>query len=278
MRHMNFKKKGARQRGSSLVEFIFVAPIILVSAGATVDVARFAQTQQVTSFISQETASLMYRECLDKTVVLDPSLQAGGTESLTLDWDKTLSETLSCMLAVQASQQTILTAGTPGAAINSTGFRLLGTNLQNTGDPAQCGSNNFIGIPVPFTTTRSISGSGTGTSSGVDNPIAIGVGRGCSFYDNAYLTQQRSLAQQVWNEHPDLTVSKVSYNSTDRTVSIARRQGSVQIANANTACQKNRFVVVEVTFAFTPFVKFLPSFITGWSINQDGEMRETTIL
>lgn len=269
MRRAHEKKK-LWQRGSSLVEFVFVAPIILVSGGATVDVARFAQTQQVTSFISQETSSLIYRECLDQTV-LPAAVQntAVAQQSLPISRNGTIGAINGCIQRIQSGQQGMLTTGAPGAVLLSTGFRMLGNSLS-----ANCGEQ---GVSLATMAVPASVSSGTETA-----PITQPVQRGGPNYnpntieDDSYLNWQEGMARQVWQEHPALLTSKVRTSGNE--VKLTRATGDITIVDGNTACAKNRFVVVEVTFAFTPFVKFLPNFITGWSINQDGVLRETTVL
>ena len=261
------EKKRLWQRGSSLLEFVFVAPIILVSGGATVDIARFAQTQQVTSFISQETTSLIYRECLDQTV-LPRAVQNTATtgQSLPIDRTATTQAITTCIQRIQSGQQGMLTTGAPGAVLLSTGFRILGNSLNSNCQNG--GSLTSIAAPASVS-------SSTGMTP-VTRPVDRGGNNSNPVEDDSYLNWQEGLAQQVWREHPALLTSKVA--TSGNVVKLNRATGPVEIVDGATACSKNRFVVVEVTFAFTPFVKFLPNFITGWSINQDGVMRETTVL
>jgi hypothetical protein len=252
--------KKLRQRGSSLIEFIFVAPIILVTGGATLDVARFAQTQQITSFISQETASLIYRECLDKTVY---SPASANITSPWIDKTKTQAAIQTCIQQIQVGQQDMLTLGAPGAAVIPAGFRIVGTTpAKSTCAPGGDGTLvSAIATPPP---------AGLSSGSLVGQPVP-GAG---GFTDSAYLTWQSQRAQAVWRDHPMLLVSKIEPTSQQapNNVTIPRRGGSVVV----NVCQRELAVVVEVTYAFEPFVKFLPNFITGWQMNQDGEMRETT--
>ena len=45
---LGYLKAMRSERGGSLVEFAFVAPIMLVISGATVDIGRFLRYQQIT--------------------------------------------------------------------------------------------------------------------------------------------------------------------------------------------------------------------------------------
>lgn len=247
------------QRGSSLLEFIFVAPIIVVTGGATLDVARFAQTQQITSFISQQTTSLIYRECLDKTVYLPATT---NTISPWIDVNNTQRAMLNCIQQIQVGQQAMLTEGAPGAAILPSGFRILGT----TPALSTCALGGTLQSALP-PAAESADGRSSSPGTPTGQPLK---GR---FTDNSLLTWQYGRAKAVWRDHPSLLIRKTE--SVGNVVKIPRRGGAVVSVDA---CQRRRMVVVEVTYAFEPFVKFLPNFITGWQINQDGEMRETTVL
>jgi hypothetical protein len=57
-----------QQRGASFLEFIMVAPIMLLVAGATVELSRFIRFRQVADVLSKEAAMRAYRQC-DRTSV-----------------------------------------------------------------------------------------------------------------------------------------------------------------------------------------------------------------
>ena len=57
------------EHGSGLIEFIFVAPIILLLAGSTLEVARFLRFRQIAGVLTQEAANRAYRQCADITLV-----------------------------------------------------------------------------------------------------------------------------------------------------------------------------------------------------------------
>lgn len=52
-----------QQRGASFLEFIMVAPIMLLVAGATVELSRFIRFRQVADVLSKEAAMRAYRQC-----------------------------------------------------------------------------------------------------------------------------------------------------------------------------------------------------------------------
>ena len=55
--------KSLQQRGASFLEFIIVAPILLLVAGGTVELARYIRFRQIADVLSKEAAMRAYREC-----------------------------------------------------------------------------------------------------------------------------------------------------------------------------------------------------------------------
>ena len=62
-------RRNRGEHGSGLIEFIFVAPIILLLAGSTLEVARFLRFRQIAGVLSQEAANRAYSQCADITSV-----------------------------------------------------------------------------------------------------------------------------------------------------------------------------------------------------------------
>lgn len=57
------QRKMSCQRGSSYIEFLIVAPILLLVAGSTIELARFVRFRQIADVISKEAALEAYRVC-----------------------------------------------------------------------------------------------------------------------------------------------------------------------------------------------------------------------
>lgn len=112
--------KSSRQRGASLVEFCFTIPVLLLVAGSTVDLSRYMRFLQVTTFVSQETAEQIYRQCSDITVYNPPDIT---TTSLSIDAVSTQSAINSCVVQVQQRAQQLLNTSLGRAAVSSKVFR-----------------------------------------------------------------------------------------------------------------------------------------------------------
>lgn len=229
------------EHGGSMMEFAFVAPIILIISGATIDIGRFIRINQITSVMSQNTANIIYRRCIDRTEYkYETSL---GTTGVKVIETTTKDKITTCMTDEVNKAQALLNGVggngiLPGAFIMATGYRF---NVTKT-DRGRCSP---FPAPMPVQITPS--------------PANITVARG-------YLNKGTIPADFV-KPQATLTSAGLSLNG--------RSLGSSTALNA---CTKNRVVVVEVTYPFTPIVSFLPNFLPGFNLNSDGVFRETTVL
>ena len=114
------RTKSSRQRGASLIEFCFTIPVLLLIAGSTVDLSRYMRFLQITTFVSQETAEQIYRQCSDITIYNPPDIT---TTSLRIDSFRTENAIISCVERVQQRAQQLLNTSLGRAAVSSKVFR-----------------------------------------------------------------------------------------------------------------------------------------------------------
>jgi hypothetical protein len=93
-------RRNRGEHGSGLIEFIFVAPIILLLAGSTLEVARFLRFRQIAGVLSQEAANRAYSQCADIT-----SVSAAGT-SLTVNSTTTTTNITNCLTTIKTAIET----------------------------------------------------------------------------------------------------------------------------------------------------------------------------
>lgn len=275
------QEKGAprRELGGGLVEFCFTIPVLLLIAGATIDLSRYMRFLQVTTFVSQETAAQIYRQCSDITIYEPPTL---GTTTLSIDTVKTQTAVKACIERVQGGAQQLLNSTLGRAAVSSTVFRW------NIGDPSAtvCGgvtttANRVAVITAPANMTR------VGVSGDTDNDIDEGdcgeggddnPGSSSSNGSSIYRGSQSAPDSGKLNNLPaGLTASGIElrdngiYQTKNGSSSVAR-----QLVSAATLCERGRVATVEVSYAFEPVVNFLPHMMV--KLNTDGSQRETTVL
>ena len=239
---LGYLKAMRSERGGSLVEFAFVAPVMLIISGATIDIGRFLRYHQITSSISQEAANYVYRRCSDITSLTETNGQT------TVDTQKSQDRILACAQRARDEAQQALDNTLPGSLISITVYRhniaSFYDKTSKFGNNGACGGqgdtiNEVSGLPSAM--AQPISGRGVSSGPGSGDLKKLG---------------ERQLAARGG----------------------ALVSGSKEIVSAKQVCNRNRLVSVEVAYAFQPIVKFLPAFLPGFGIDKDGLHRETTIL
>ncbi len=90
-------RRNRGEHGSGLIEFIFVAPIILLLAGSTLEVARFLRFRQIAGVLSQEAANRAYSQCADITSVsVNPT-----TSKILVDEPTTIANIQTCLTNIK---------------------------------------------------------------------------------------------------------------------------------------------------------------------------------
>ena len=277
------------------MEFCFTIPVLLLIAGATIDLSRYMRFLQVTTFVSQETAAQIYRQCSDITIYEPPSL---GTTTLSIDRQQTETAVKACIERVQGGAQQLLNSSLGRAAVSSAVFRW---NIDDPTATAACG-----GISTTSGRVTVITAPASVTSAGVSSDTLKKIDRAdcddspdssSSDYDDddddddddkpdsssskrssIYRRSQTTPDSQDLNNLPQrLTESGIElrdtgiYQTKNGSSSTAR-----QLVSTSTLCQRGRVATVEVSYAFEPVVKFLPLMMI--KLNTDGSQRETTVL
>ena len=112
-------RRNRGEHGSGLIEFIFVAPIILLLAGSTLEVARYMRFRQIALVLSQEAANRAYSQCADITSV---SVDKNGV--LTVDEPTTIANIKTCLTNIKtAIKAAATTAGIAGSELNLSVYR-----------------------------------------------------------------------------------------------------------------------------------------------------------
>ena len=243
---LGYLKAMRSERGGSLVEFAFVAPVMLIISGATIDIGRFLRYHQITSSISQEAANYVYRRCSDITSLTETNGQT------TVDASKSRARILACAQRARDEAQIALNNALPGSLISITVYR---HNIEefydkkgssNTGTCAPAG-DDITSIQAP-----------------PSQEDIIRVGQQSRTYPST--TRLRGNIGQLIGK------SKLTENNGNLL------SGNTTIVSKEQVCNRNRLVAVEVGYAFEPIVKFLPAFLPGFGIDKEGVHRETTIL
>jgi Flp pilus assembly protein TadG len=280
------KENGSTTRGElggGLVEFCFTIPVLLLIAGATIDLSRYMRFLQVTTFVSQETAGQIYRQCSDITIYNPPQLKSS---TLSIDTAKTETAVRACIERVQGGAQQLLNSSLGRAAVSSTVFRW------NIGDPtitASCaGVSSTIGSVTVITAPASLTNSGVSSTTQVkiddedcdeeddddDDDLNPSSSNGSSIYSAPNTTPDTESRN---NLPAGLTVSGIAlrtdgiYQTKNGSSATPRR-----LVSTSTLCERGRVATVEVSYAFEPVVKFLPHMMI--KLNTDGSQRETTVL
>jgi Flp pilus assembly protein TadG len=242
---LGYLKAMRSERGGSLVEFAFVAPVMLIISGATIDIGRFLRYHQITSSISQEAANYVYRRCSDITSLTETNGQT------TVDASKSRARILACAQRARDEAQIALNNALPGSLISITVYR---HNIEDFYDKK--GSSN------------------TGTCAAGDDITSI----------QAPPSQDdKDKCGQLNRTHPSTARLGVNIGELIGRPKLTENSGNLlsgntTIVSKEQVCNRNRLVAVEVGYAFEPIVKFLPAFLPGFGIDKEGVHRETTIL
>lgn len=150
-------RRNRGEHGSGLIEFIFVAPIILLLAGSTLEVARFLRFRQIAGVLSQEAANRAYSQCADIT-----SVSAAGS-SLTVDISTTRANITTCLNTVRTAINAAATAAglQAGSALTISVYR---HNLGTVAPAFNCSTPNTISISVGTVSKFDIAGDAITTS------------------------------------------------------------------------------------------------------------------
>jgi hypothetical protein len=277
-------KKMGRQRGSGLVEFCFTIPVLLLIAGATIDLSRYMRFLQITTFVSQETASQIYRKCSDITIYNPPVL---GSNGLVINTALTSTAIKACVERVQSGAQQLLNRSVGRAAVSSKVFRW---KMDQPDVSTSCASLTAMGTnvtmisaPVRMSTEALSDETGTEMEDGEQEnggpgsnrwgwpPISIpstSGSNGSALRGSGSLPSQTELAITT----PGIVLKDTGIYQTKNGSSASERL----LVSPSALCQKGRVATVEVSYAFEPVVKFLP--LMMMKLNTDGSQRETTVL
>jgi Flp pilus assembly protein TadG len=258
--------------GGGLVEFCFVMPVLLLIAGATVDLSRYMRYLQVTTFVSQETASQIYRQCSDITIYDRPEL---GTTRLRINPGDTKDAVESCVKRVQASAQQLLDTSLGRASVSSKVFRW-NIDIPSVSDCTQVTTmgTNVTEITAPARVCEEDADEEDGSP---ENPNRVSGGNPSSSNNNGK-------EQGKKKRHKGGDIGESVLESLEKTGVEKRDDGIYQTSNGSfkghrrlatpsVLCQKGRIATVEVGYAFQPTLLFL---MTGLDTN--GTQRETTVL
>ncbi len=266
------KKRCSRQRGASLVEFCFTMPVLLLVAGATIDLSRYMRFLQITTFVSQETAEQIYRQCSDITIYSPPNI---NTTSLQINKAMTESAIASCVERLQLGAQELLNASVGRAAVSSKVFRW---KITETSPSATCGG---------VTTLSAADVSVMYAKADVDCDDAENEN------DDDTTSRKSSIIRRDDDDNND-EKSSSKLDDDEQEEKLALEDDGVELqptgiyqtkstsgtqkllVSPSTLCQKSRVATVEVAYAFEPIVKFLPHMMIN--LNTDGSQRETTAL
>ena len=150
-------RRNRGEHGSGLIEFLFVAPIILLLAGSTLEVARFLRFRQIAGVLSQEAANRAYSQCADIT-----SVSAVGN-SLTVNIGTTTTNIGDCLTIIKTAIDTAAIAAglQAGSALTISVYR---HNLSAVAPAFNCSTPNTISISVGTVSKFTIAGDAITTS------------------------------------------------------------------------------------------------------------------
>lgn len=277
------KKRSSRQRGASLVEFCFTMPVLLLIAGATVDLSRYMRFLQITTFVSQETAEQIYRQCSDITIYTPADI---NTTSLEIDRTATESAITGCVERLQLGAQELLNASVGRAAVSSKVFRW---RITETSPSTSCGSVTILspGDVREMHAKADVDCDGPENEDenetpddppGDESPNDNTQSKTSSIIrrDKDANNEEKSDAKLDDDEKLALEDDGVKLRS-DGIYQTKSASGTARrLVSPSTLCQKSRVATVEVAYDFEPIVKFLPHMMI--KLNTDGSQRETTAL
>lgn len=261
--------------GGGLVEFCFVMPVLLLIAGATVDLSRYMRYLQVTTFVSQETASQIYRQCSDITIYHPPVLRTTG---LRIDGGLTRLAVESCVVRVQAAAQQLLDTSLGRASVSSKVFRW---NIEepSVSDCTEVEVTTKWPNVTEIAAPARVCEEDEGVSESTDDKVDPKVNTSPSGTDNATpsTSQKRKRHRRGLIDKPILTsLETAGVEKLDDGIYQTKNgsfKGTRRLATPLVLCQKGRIATVEVGYAFQPTLLFL---MTGLDTN--GTQRETTVL
>ena len=273
---MNRDKKYHRQQGAGLVEFCFTIPILLLVAGATIDLSRYMRFLQITTFVSQETAGQIYRQCSDITIYKPPVFGSSG-----LRIDRALTETAvqACLERVQGGAQQLLNSTVGRAAVGSKVFRW---KIEDPTVDTNCASAGMAEV-TEIAAQANISASGiTHETKGELEDGECGEGNSSISQVNTspiYMRPNSSPASSSMSPQTIMGLTATGIKIEDGGIYQTKNGSSPDkrlLVTPAAMCQRGRVATVEVSYAFEPIVKFLPQMMI--KLNTDGSQRETTVL
>jgi hypothetical protein len=275
---MNRDKKYHRQQGAGLVEFCFTIPILLLVAGATIDLSRYMRFLQITTFVSQETAGQIYRQCSDITIYKPPVFGSSG-----LRIDRALTETAvqACLERVQGGAQQLLNSTVGRAAVGSKVFRwkiedpTVDTNCALAGmrEVTEIAAKANIRASGITEETKEELEEGDCREGDLSSPFSQ------VNTSPIYMRQNSSPASSSMSDKTIAGLTATGIEKKDGGI-YQTKNGSSQeerlLVTPTAMCQRGRVATVEVSYAFEPIVKFLPQMMI--QLNTNGSQRETTVL
>lgn len=268
------KDAGRGERGGGLVEFCFTMPILLLIAGATIDLSRYMRFLQLTTFVSQETAGQIYRQCSDITIYDPPQLRSSG---LSVNTALTQAAIQTCIQRIQMGAQQLLNTSIGRAAVSSAVFRW---NITDPSPDANCQVTSTFGSVTVISArahlkVSSCEGTDDNPNSDpglVNNPDdRYSSSISCPFYLPSG-TNKNSGTLPSGLTVPGIALGVDGIYQTKNGSSQSPRR----LVSAAGLCQRGRVATVEVSYAFEPVVKFLPHMMV--KLDQNGSQRETTVL
>ena len=254
-----------RERGSGLVELIFTIPVLLIIAGATVDLSRYMRYQQITTFISQETASQIYKQCSDITIYNRPTINSAA---LVINQTDTVTAVRQCITAIQAHSQAVLNQALGSSAVASNVFRWSIGNTTSLSNGNNC--NNV----------QDTEGNVTVISAKVSMEPDVGCTQGVYPFFGKIVNPDRSVPEPPLPD-PDKRAQIETSTLTNQldgivqTYPVGASSARRVLVSPQDLCQRGRVVAVEVGYAFQPIVKFLPAMML--QLNTNATQREVTI-
>ena len=260
------------------MEFCFTMPILLLVAGATIDLSRYMRFLQITTFVSQETAGQIYRQCSDITIYKPPVFGSRG-----LQIDKTLTETAikACLERVQGGAQRLLNNTVGRAAVGSQVFRwkIEDPTVDTECDSLDMGHVTVIAAPASLgaagisdDTKRKVEGSDCREGSLSSNLSQVNT-------SPIYIQSNSSGSASSMTQETISGLTATGIEKKDGGI-YQTKNGSSQeerlLVTPTAMCQRGRVATVEVSYAFEPIVKFLPQMMI--QLNTNGSQRETTVL
>lgn len=142
------QQRTERQRGASFLEFLMVAPVLLLICGSTVELANFIRFRQIADVVSKEAAMRAYRDC-DITRVNQINGTSTGSNGPTVDKVSTQDAILECLTDVRNNINTALSGTTIQGTVILSVYRFQPGELV----PFRAGDANPLNRPLCSTST-----------------------------------------------------------------------------------------------------------------------------